>query len=373
VNVRTRTNVTIAMRWSLSCVFVLVLGASASAQCPTGYHWDRRGGLCRQTNCNSIPNAHWGYGTSCVCGSSGRLNGPEEPHMINQECSFSRDHAACPGCVYACVRLDAQCPPPPGQAAPASRSCDVDDEMVALETLANEVEQRGRGLQRLIQTDLPEFPELNYCVQASGDQVTVTINNDGSIARQVLAAVGAAEAAVGVMETLGLDLGATTLQSVGRSVAQSLRGRIIQWRAASRDPDAALAFMRESHQVAQGVRDVRRRMVCTVKDGVPELYTRYAELDRMADELRARIRGNEGCAQGLLRAIGVKVQGARAAYRWHAEGILRPPGAPRGGFVSRRTWLDRRIGPRGQPAIFSEFDCRPSSRRSSPRRRGGRR
>ncbi len=76
--------------------------------CRTGYHWDIKVGKCAQTNCNDIPDAHWSYTLDCVCGSSGSVN--ENPQDPNKECAYSLEYAACPGCVYACVHLDEDCP-----------------------------------------------------------------------------------------------------------------------------------------------------------------------------------------------------------------------------------------------------------------------
>ena len=59
-------------------------------------------------NCNDIPDAHHSYVLDCVCGSSGAME--ENPEDPNKECSYPSDYASCPGCVYACVHLDEDCP-----------------------------------------------------------------------------------------------------------------------------------------------------------------------------------------------------------------------------------------------------------------------
>lgn len=90
---------------------------SSAADCKKGYEWKPRTGIgCVQKNCNDIPNAHYGYVGDCVCGSSGSIN--ENPKDPNKECRHSHEYAACPGCVYACVGIDEECPDAPGEKKP---------------------------------------------------------------------------------------------------------------------------------------------------------------------------------------------------------------------------------------------------------------
>lgn len=76
--------------------------------CSPGWEWNIKVGDCRQINCNEVPNAHWSYVFDCVCGSSGSIN--EDPTDPNKECSYPSNYASCPGCVYACVGVNAECP-----------------------------------------------------------------------------------------------------------------------------------------------------------------------------------------------------------------------------------------------------------------------
>lgn len=94
----------------LLSVFLILLTALASAkECPPGYEWQRMSGVgCVQSDCNDIPDAHYSYTRSCVCGSSGSIN--ENPEDPNKECRRSNDYESCPGCVYACVHSDEDCP-----------------------------------------------------------------------------------------------------------------------------------------------------------------------------------------------------------------------------------------------------------------------
>lgn len=78
-------------------------------RCPSGYvyrpHW---GVDCVQLNCPKVSNAHWGSTGRCICGSSGSIaENPEDPNKV---CLFPRNYKSCPGCVYACVHLDEDCP-----------------------------------------------------------------------------------------------------------------------------------------------------------------------------------------------------------------------------------------------------------------------
>jgi hypothetical protein len=96
--------------------------------CKPGYEWKPRSGVgCVQSNCNDIPDAHWGYTQDCVCGSSGSIH--ENSDDPNIECRYPADHASCPSCVYACVHTGETCPheketapPPIPQAAPQNTS-----------------------------------------------------------------------------------------------------------------------------------------------------------------------------------------------------------------------------------------------------------
>jgi len=76
--------------------------------CYPGYEWDVKVGICKQSNCNSVTDAHWSYTMYCVCGSSGSIN--ENPNDPNKECHLRSDNASCPSCVYACVGVNAECP-----------------------------------------------------------------------------------------------------------------------------------------------------------------------------------------------------------------------------------------------------------------------
>lgn len=94
----------------------LILGTfsvSSAKDCGSGYTWKPKTGVgCVQTNCNDIKDAHWSYVGDCVCGSSGSIN--ENPKDNNKECYYPQTHKACPGCVYACVGIKAECPEAPG-------------------------------------------------------------------------------------------------------------------------------------------------------------------------------------------------------------------------------------------------------------------
>jgi hypothetical protein len=76
--------------------------------CRAGYELDQKVGKCAQKNCNEITHAHWSYVLDCVCGSSGSID--ENPKDPNKECSYTPEYESCPGCVYACVHLDEDCP-----------------------------------------------------------------------------------------------------------------------------------------------------------------------------------------------------------------------------------------------------------------------
>ena len=85
------------------------IGLAALGDCPPGYEWQRMSGVgCVQINCNDIANAHYSYTGACICGSSGSI--AENPKDPNKECYYPRDHKSCPGCIYACVHLDEDCP-----------------------------------------------------------------------------------------------------------------------------------------------------------------------------------------------------------------------------------------------------------------------
>jgi len=101
-------------------LFVLIPAVPARGQsCPTGFVWDRMSGVgCKQADCATIPDAHYSYEGYCVCGSSGSIN--EDPAGPNKECGRPSDNTACPGCVYACVHLNEECPDTGSSASPAT-------------------------------------------------------------------------------------------------------------------------------------------------------------------------------------------------------------------------------------------------------------
>ena len=131
---------------------------SAFGDCPTGYRFDPRSGVgCVQTDCASVPFAHYSYEGYCVCGSSGSIN--ENLSDPNKECGYPSDHTTCPNCLFACVHLDETCPIPGdiplptgtpdevttpqatrvSEASPALPSNEATDSPVTLATLAEAV------------------------------------------------------------------------------------------------------------------------------------------------------------------------------------------------------------------------------------------
>ncbi len=76
--------------------------------CTPGWEWSTKVGKCIQSNCSSVSHAHYSYVLDCVCGSSGSI--AEDPNDPNKECSYPANYGSCPGCVYACVGLQDECP-----------------------------------------------------------------------------------------------------------------------------------------------------------------------------------------------------------------------------------------------------------------------
>src|SRR3989338_1768236 len=100
----------------IALVFILIGAPQASGEigeCGTGYEFQPSSGVgCVQIDCGSYPNAHYSYTSRCLCGSAGSLY--ENPADPNKSCNYSQEHAACPGCLYACVHNDEDCPAEPG-------------------------------------------------------------------------------------------------------------------------------------------------------------------------------------------------------------------------------------------------------------------
>lgn len=313
---------------------------------------------CVQTHCSQVQHAHEGYAGDCVCGSSGSIR--ENPNDPNTECYRPADYASCPRCVYACVHRGQTCP---GQAAStnqpsASRSCNYDQAIVELERDANELNNRGRTLRRLMEADLPEFPELNYCVSASGSTISVNITDNSSVAQRIVNAVSAVETAGGLLSIFD-DAEVPALANLSVTVLRAVRGRVITARTTSDDNNAALGFMRDSQSMAQNVNDVRQRMVCAVKRGVPLFYRQTLALKQRAEQLARDVRANSSCPRNLANVVAAKMRELQRTYDWHAAGVIRAPGASRrGNYDIRRTWVDRRLDGRYQPMIFSEVSCR---------------
>ncbi|MBU2566289.1 hypothetical protein KKG46_01880 [Patescibacteria group bacterium] len=77
--------------------------------CKPGYKFNRNSGVgCQQINCNDIPDAHYSYTGTCICGSSGSIN--EKDTDPNKECYHPSDYESCPNCLYSCIHLDEKCP-----------------------------------------------------------------------------------------------------------------------------------------------------------------------------------------------------------------------------------------------------------------------
>lgn len=104
---------------SLVCVggclgmLIMLIGAMPAAaaieDCPTGYEFQPSSGVgCVQINCGLVPDAHYSYTSRCICGSAGSVN--ENPADPNKACYYGNDYSACPGCLFACVHIDEDCP-----------------------------------------------------------------------------------------------------------------------------------------------------------------------------------------------------------------------------------------------------------------------
>lgn len=346
------------MRWILVAALLAVATPAAAQQsCRPGYSWSRRVVACVQTNCGDVQHAHYSYGGGCICGSAGSI--AERPTDPNQACRLPSNHAGCPNCIYACVRPGRACPAAPG--APP-RECNLDQAFLDLERDANALHRQGESLRRLIQTELPTFPALNYCVESSGSRISVRINGGEGAAHQLLSMVNAAESATDILGAFSDGDAATargSFRNLSVGILRSLRQQVIEARTTSRRNNDALSFMRDTQQMAQNVERVRERMVCAVQRGLPEFYRRAQALEQEAEALEQEITSNPACASGLRRLIAVKLRELRRIYRWHAEGVVAPPGtSQRGAFVTRRTWLDSQVDAGRRPRIFSEYRCR---------------
>ncbi|KKW14927.1 MAG: hypothetical protein UY52_C0021G0036, partial [Parcubacteria group bacterium GW2011_GWC2_49_9] len=103
---------------SLAIALALVYIPSTSADrddCGTGYEFRPSSGVgCVQINCGTIKDAHYSYTERCICGSAGsEFENPADP---NKSCNYPADYASCPGCLFACVHADEDCPDAPGLA-----------------------------------------------------------------------------------------------------------------------------------------------------------------------------------------------------------------------------------------------------------------
>ncbi len=322
---------------------------------------------CVQTNCAQVQHAHEAYAGACVCGSSGSIR--ENPNDPNKECSRPSDFAACPNCVYACVHNNQACPheaaaarrPPPPPAA-SNTVCRAAEALPAIQTQANALATTGERLRRVTQLQLPEFPELNYCVESSGRSISVRITNDsGGLANSVLNVVRNVETAGGVLSAFedgSAATGISAIQSLSVTVLGGIRSRIIQHNTTSRGNDPTLEFITSATQMARNVQNLRKRIVCTVKQGLPAFYRDMAALEARVRAVEAQL-ATPSCAPraaAIRTALARVMSRARRIHRWHAEGIVRPPGAS-GGWVLRRTWLDSRVDAGAVPRIFNETTC----------------
>lgn len=104
---------------SLAVVFLFAIPFYASGEigdCSAGYEFQPQSGVgCVQIDCGSYQDAHYSYTSRCICGSAGSIN--EDPEDPNKGCYHSGNYASCPGCLYACVHTDEDCPDAPGEAS----------------------------------------------------------------------------------------------------------------------------------------------------------------------------------------------------------------------------------------------------------------
>lgn len=82
--------------------------------CKSGYEFRASSGVgCVQINCASFQDAHYSYTSQCICGSAGSIN--EDPTDPNKACYHTNNYTSCPGCLYACVHINEECPAAPGE------------------------------------------------------------------------------------------------------------------------------------------------------------------------------------------------------------------------------------------------------------------
>lgn len=111
---RQHLTITLGALALVALLFVAPRGVRADRDdCGTGYEFQPSSGVgCVQINCNEVPDAHYSYTSRCVCGSAGsEWENPADP---NTSCAYPGDDASCPGCVYACVHANEECPDAPG-------------------------------------------------------------------------------------------------------------------------------------------------------------------------------------------------------------------------------------------------------------------
>lgn len=92
-----------------SLFLLLLLSITTANECKNGYSYSEYFHRCVQTSCeDGVRYSHYSSTGGCVCGSSGSMF--EDENDPNKECYYPSDYESCPGCIYACLHKDEECP-----------------------------------------------------------------------------------------------------------------------------------------------------------------------------------------------------------------------------------------------------------------------
>ncbi len=280
-----------------------------------------------------------------------------------------------------------------------TRACNYDSQIVDLEKKANVLARRGQIFRRFMTMRLPELPVLDFCLVSGGNKIEVQLKDNDNYAQKLVDFTDNVQNIAGligntakiaergfatvnkfddlVVETFGqlrskvartfrfVAASGDDFSSTMSTALNLVRDGVLATKASS-NPEEIVAFVNETVGIIPTVLKARKQMICKVKRGVPEFYKQVDALEKTAEKHKKQIASNSTCATGnsgkthgdrLSRVVDIKLRQVRKRRNWLAAGIVKPANANSTTFVSRHSWVDRRITADYQSALLVETQC----------------
>ncbi len=254
------------------------------------------------------------------------------------------------------------CNSPAPREPEAPPNCDIAGRYERLERDIDDLAAIGTKLRGYVERPLPEQYEPDIptlCI--AGDEATISYKGFwrqvSDRAQEVNDAISFVQSGADVF---GLGLPTTELtklESFAQTIVGMGRDEILRRRDRTVSYEQGLAEyqeLRSLQEAAQSAAEtLRQRQICTVRQGLPEFYSRYRQLIQESKSIR------QDAARCQQPRQGVSTVALKQIYDWHHRGALRDRLGPNQdtGWTSRRGWLDQGYSGNGIPPVLTSVIC----------------